>query len=275
MKRSLLIVCLLACSNLNAQVALPYNTGFDTPQEQSGWSQHRKGFINQFQEWEFDNAQAVSPSKSLVHYYPVGGADVLDDWFVSPAFDISGGGSLDSLRYYFGGFGMPMDQVDSVMIYLLNGSADPDLASSKLILFHFNAANYQNDHTWRLLNPIILPAQSGNSYIAFRYRTINNWLDVRFDNIGISGTSTATVNTNGFSEVQLFPNPANRTFVFQSEETGSHTLWLYDAAGRMVLKTIMNEGEVDCSRLEEGYYNYVIRSDQSQEQICGKLVIER
>lgn len=275
MKKSLLAAALLAGCAVNAQVALPYHTGFDSPAEQADWTQYRKGINSQFQEWEFDNAQSFSPSLSLIHYYQVGGSEVMDDWFVSPSFDISGGGQLDSIRYYFSGFGIPNDQEDTVFIYLLNGSADPDLATTKQELFRFDAANYQNDNTWRKLDPVALPPLSGSSYLAIRYRTIANWLDVRFDNVSISGSSTAETAALTLDGARVYPNPAVDAIFIDSPETGAHRLTVFDAAGKIVYSSVTMTGEPLYPLLDAGCYHYRLSCGKNAAAITGKLIIVR
>jgi len=71
---------------------------------------------------------------------------VTDDWFVSPPFNFSNGGKLDSISFWFGGFGIPALS-DTVAIYLVQGSSDPALATSTTTLLDFRAGNYQNDNT--------------------------------------------------------------------------------------------------------------------------------
>lgn len=262
-------------SSLKAQVSLPYVTGFDNAGQQAGWQQFRKGVNSQFQEWEFDNAQAFSAPTSLVHYYPVGGTDPMDDWFVSPAFEIPSGGMLDSVRYYFSGFGTPAAG-DTVFIYLLTGNPDPDLAS-KMILFEFSGLDYINDNTWRKLEPIELPSAPGNSYLAFRYRTVNNWLDVRFDNVAISGTSSAGISEQEYNTVTLFPNPANGQVRLQFSEAvpaGSlATLVLYNTAGQRVHTVEVSGNKVVDLPIAAGFYTYQLLGLPTGT-IAGKLVVE-
>ncbi len=275
MKKLLLVLapCLLTFSS-TAQVSLPYSTGFDSAGEQNDWQQFRKGVVSQFQEWDFDNAQSFSPTLALTHYYPVGGADVMDDWFVSPSFDISGGGMLDSVRYYFSGFGMPQAG-DTVFIYLLNGNADPDLATSKEILYEFSGANYVNDATWRLLAPITLPAQAGESYIAFRYRTINNWLDVRFDNVAISGDGTVGLEEPETTVVTVFPNPVSdgRIQFHTDANLTNKQLEVYNTTGQLVYSgTLSGNGPIDLP-LATGCYTYrLIGNENAVPLAIGRIV---
>ena len=257
------------------QVSLPYYTGFDDNASLTGWTSYRKGSTDS-QQWAADNGGAFSPAKSLVHYYPVGGSTVTDDWFVSPALLIPEGGTLDSVRYAFSGFGMPQTE-DTVAIYLLNGSPDPALATGKQLLYLFTGNAYQNDNVWRLLAPLALNPANGNSYLAFRYRTTVNWLDVRFDNVHISGIGAAGISENTEEQVMLFPNPAEGTLQFFAN--GSATtetdfqLTLYDQNGRPVSAQRVQSGKTIDLQLAAGCYIYHLTPINSDWVKTGTLIV--
>ena len=275
MKQLIILSLLLtmAVFSVAAQVNLPYNSGFEGSPEQTGWVQYKKGTQSSFYEWEYVPSQGFGNSTALMHYYPVGGSVASDDWFVSPAFLIPTGGTLDSLRYSFTGFGLPQTD-DTVFVYLLFGDQDPDVANNTTILYEFTGSNYQNDGTWRLLNPITLPAQpAGDSYLAFRYKTVNNWLDVHFDNVAISGNSAAGIAAATTRESVLYPNPSNGSVMFKSgkELTSECRFELYDLTGKLVHKeTVDATNPIDLD-LEPGCYQYRIFSDDLSE--TGKLII--
>lgn len=280
MKKTLLFTVLTfgAFSNLEAQVAMPYVTGFDNVAQQTGWQQFRKGAENASYQWQFTTSTVFSSPNCLVHFYPVGGEDPTDDWYVSPAFNIVAGGSLDSLRYHFVGFGTPQAG-DTVAVYLLQGSADPDLATSKSILFQFEGENYQNDQTWRRLNPISLPAQTGNNYLAIRYKTINNWLDVRFDNIGISRISLAEVDEMKNEDVRLYPNPVTNgqvklQFDAAKVPAGGLTMAVYNAAGQQVYTTAVTGSDLVNLPISAGFYTYQLQDRFLTPVFHGKLTVQ-
>lgn len=265
------------CSSFRAQVAPYYQTGFDNAAQQTGWVQHRKGVISDFQEWIFENFQAYTAPNCLVHYYQVGGSQVMDDWFVSPAIGLTSGGTLDSVRYAFSGFGVPQID-DTISICLLNGSNDPDLATSITVLHDFRGANYQNDNVWRILDPIELPAQAGNSYIAFRHRSINNWLDVRFDNLAVEGSNNASLDEPTDLNYRIFPNPFNGTLTVAPVQASLlnelQTLELYDLSGKLVSTiSISNQQTVEIN-LVSGMYTYRLRNLQGEQVGSGKLIRE-
>src|SRR5690606_5539014 len=113
----------------HAQVALPYYSGFDTPSEQAEWVEYKKdGTLTGG--WEVTTFSVFSAPNALYQIYST--SENVDNWLVSPAFSIPSGGSLDSIRYMFNGFEQPYEN-DTVAIYLLSGSPDPDLAEKMLL----------------------------------------------------------------------------------------------------------------------------------------------
>ncbi len=239
MKRLLCLASLglaFACPSLTAQTTFPYFTDFDDANAQDGWIEHRKGATG-FDRWDFSTFQPFSSPNALTHFYPVGGTQLTVDWFVSPAFDFSIGGNIDSLRYAFGGFGTVMPG-DTVALYLLGGAQDPDSATNVTLLYDFRDTVYQNDNVWRKLTDVNIPATSGMAYLAFKYVTTNNWLDVRFDNLALSGNGIGVPDPSEAEfQISLFPNPAGD---YVSLKGNAHMgneqlqLRLFDLNGRML-----------------------------------------
>ena len=260
----LLLAILLITLNSSELFAQTYKTGFDNSTEQEGWVEFRVGANDMFYEWEYSSFNAYSAPNCISHNYPVGGSEVSDDWFVSPVFDFSEGGKIDSVWHNFAGFGLPMDG-DTVAIYVLNGSADPDLATSKTMLYNYVDTNYANDNTWTLDTNISIPNLSGQSYIAFRYKTIVNWLDVKFDDIVITqNISTSVVPMNlDQSLVQIFPNPAiDFVSLKYSDDLSVNNISIVDMTGKKVRFFSKNEKTLNLIGLESGLYILRINTDQ-------------
>ena len=274
--KQLIIISLLhtfATFSMNAQVGLPYNTGFENGSEQTGWVQYKKGTQSSFYEWEYQANQGFANSIALMHYYPVGGSVATDDWFVSPAFLIPTGGTLDSLRYSFSGFGVPQAG-DTVFVYLLFGDQDPDVANTAIVLYEFAGVNYQNDDTWRLLSSLTLPAQpGGDSYLAFRYKTVSNWLDVRFDNVAINGNSAAGIVETKTEHAVIYPNPSNGSISLKmdNEHASECNFQLYDLTGKLIHEILVSNDHTIDLPVDSGCYNYRIVSNDFSE--TGKLII--
>lgn len=261
--RTLLLTLMVGLFNLAETAAQYFSTGFDTPAEQNEWTQFRTGFINTTYFWDFDQASSISGPTSLVHYYPVGGSDTLDDWFVSPAFDFSNGGSVDSLWQNFGGFGLP-NPGDTIGLYILNGSNDPTLASNISRLILFTDTSYQNNNTWNVRTGITIPAQSGQSYLAFRYKTVVNWLDVRFDNLVVTGATTGiSSNEKQAKALKVFPNPTRETITIElPKEVTPERIELFDLTGNMVAEFSAAQTTFDLDGLNQGsYFLKVISAD--------------
>ncbi len=262
MKNRILLFIALTCtlSTLNAQ---NYTTGFDNADEQAGWVEYELGSTNQFLYWEFAPFMPYTAPNCLAHYYPVGGTTPTDDWIVSPLFDFSNGGAIDSLRYKFSGFGTPMAG-DTIAVYLLNGSSHPDSATSKTILINYADSSYSNDNVWRLDSAILIPAIEGASYIAFRYVTTINWLDVAFDNLSISANSPNNImNTALATELKLYPNPSSDLlFIELSKNEPIKSITFFNVSGAIVKQFNPDESSINVKELNAGSYFLQVKTSQ-------------
>lgn len=265
-----LFTVLLTYTSTQAQTALPYYTGFDDASQKMGWTEYRVGDMGSYH-WNYETFNAYSAPEVLSHYYPVGGTQLTVNWFVSPQFDLSLGGMIDSLRYAFSGFGTVMPD-DTVAIYLLEGSQDPQLATSKTLLFDFRDTIYKNDNVWRKLEGISIPAASSNAYIAFKYVTTFNWLDVRFDNLALSGNGIGTVEKPALAKVELFPNPASDYVKLAGVEEGYLTL--YDIQGKKLKEQWVEGGEKVAVGDYEGMLLYTLKNKDSSIIGSGKLLLQ-
>jgi hypothetical protein len=263
------LLSLFLCSKASAQTALPYTTGFDNTAQKSGWKIFRKGDAGLYN-WGYTGTVAYSAPECVYHNYPVGGSTATDDWFVSPEFNFSSGGSIDSVRNRFAGFGLPRPG-DTVAIYLLTGNPDPALAGGKILLYDYRGSSYMNDNTWRLTAPVTIPAHSGPAYIAFRYYTVVNWLDVRFDNLGLSSSGTGVSEIATAPQLFYYPNPATATLHFNTN-AGIQRIAIMDISGKILLDQPF-ERTINIAHLPCG--TYFVRSILSTGlAVSGKLVKE-
>jgi hypothetical protein len=213
--------------NSFSQTSLPYITGFDNTTEQAGWTLYRKGStIGSPWAYSIQSQLPYSGTKCLIHYYPVGEQTL--DWFVSPAFDFSAGGKIDTLRFAFTGFSSAPSSSDTVAVFLLSGSPDPDLATAKISLIDFRNANYVNDDVWRDTNTIVIPPTAGLSYIAFKYKGSSSWLDVRFDNLALSSSLAAPIASFTISSNA---NCIGETVGFTDVSSNNPTSWNWQFVG--------------------------------------------
>jgi hypothetical protein len=235
-----------------AQTPLPYYSGFDNASQKNGWQLFRKGDVGLYK-WEY-SLTGFSGDSCVYHGYPVGGTTVTDDWFVSPGFIITQGGVLDSVRHAFSGFGNPA-VADTLALYLLVGNADPALATSRQLLHDFRGTNYTNDDTWRLTSNIALPASTAPCYFAIRYKTINNWLTVKFDNVRIRGNATTAIKpTNMEMNVfQVTPNPAKDMLTIDTKEQMSE-ISITDVSGRIVYRKPFSKS-ISLLQFKNGVYH--------------------
>lgn len=244
---------------LSAQVDLPYYTGFDDASERAGWRIYRTG-ENALANWAIGTVGGFSPTSAINHdYAPSTGATLADDWYVSPGFLLPEGGTLDSVRYYFSGFSVPADD-DTIGIFLLTGSQDPEAASSITLLADFRGDEYVADATYRLLNEIALAPTPDSAFIAIRYRNAevsSRWLTVRFDNIAISSQTTAVDPPLQGLIMSLYPNPANDVVnIVHADEAG--VIVMRDYRGRVIQQMKIATGQTMTSifvgNLAGGFY---------------------
>lgn len=249
---TLLILSFVTARTVQAQTALPYFSGFDNATQKNGWQLIRKG-VNGAYQWSYENEGPFSGTQCLYHGYPVGGTAMTDDWFVSPAFNFAGGGKLDSIRHSFSGFGTP-DTQDTLAIYLLTGNPDPALATTRVLLSDFRGGLYHNDATWRLTSNINIPATPGSVYLAIRYKTVNNWFDVKFDNVRLSANKTTAIHQPAvyIPMLKVFPNPAGEDLFLTSEESFTE-IFITDLSGRLWYQKPFSK-KVDLSLLQRGVY---------------------
>ncbi len=254
MKSSFLIMAALSALSLTeASAQTHYATGFDTPTQKQGWQMFRKGATDINNEWTFGTVLPYTAPACLYHNYPVGGATPTDDWFVSPVFQFATGGKIDSVRTHFSGFGVPAT-ADTLAIYLLVGSPDPALATQRKLLYDYRDAHYANDNTWRKTDPIAIPNTPGSAYIAIRYRTVSNWLDVRFDNLAITsntatGLSDVRKNDQGFV---CYPNPAHNSIEIRSAQTIAQ-IAIFDLTGKEMMRQPFQKS-INIAQLTPGTY---------------------
>lgn len=286
MKNSLFTLALLfaICTNvLRAQIDSSYFTGFDNAAEQAGWEQFRTGpAADPFYQWEFGSVNAYSAPNSLIHYYPVGGSDTTIDWYVGPPMSFKTGGAIDSLRFEFTGFGIPQAS-DTVAIYLLVGSKDPEAASEKILLVDFRDSLYMANNGWNSIRDIDIPAQEDTCYVGFKYRTVANWLDVKFDNLAITQTLSDTNDTlppTGVGEyarleTHVLCNPAKGfiTFCSPTPPENNSTLFIYDVQGRLVLKQQVIGNRPVPVPFKGGVYYYRVLGPKGKQTGSGKLVV--
>jgi hypothetical protein len=261
--------------SLSAQVALPYYTGFDNAAQQNGWVEYKKAATT-FSHWNMGGGGYSLPNCVGHDYSPATGITLTDNWFVSPAFSITAGGNLDSIRYMFSGMSTPVTG-DTVAIYLLNGSQNPSLATSKQLLFDFRSTDYVNDYTYHLKTNITLPSLPGLSYLAIRYRNTDcssKWLTCAFDNIAINGNNVGIHELNtGTDQVSVYPNPAKDNLTIATNSTTKQSLEIYNMAGQSIYTSfIQGHASIDISTFPTGVYIVTLNSDK--ETLVKKFVKE-
>lgn len=277
MKNITLIIGFLLLTNFTfSQVILPYSTGFDNASEQNGWVEFKKEATT-FSHWDFSSSNSNSSPNCISHdYSPSSGITLTDNWFVSPAFEIKSGGNLDEISYMFSGFSVPATD-DTIAVYLLQGSQDPDLAT-QVLLFDFRNSEYVTDNTYRTKENIGLPAFSGLSYLAIRYKNSDcssNWLTVHFDDITISG-GTVGLHNLGLNEINIYPNPTSNEIHIDNTLNSINSFRIIDNLGNTYFnsqKNITEDIKLDISKLNNGVYFIVLNTKNGI--LSKKIIIQK
>lgn len=277
---STLFVALGLSHSAKAQTVYHYFTGFDNAAQKAGWQQFRKGDLG-LANWGYATFNAYSTPERLSHNYPVGGTVPTDDWFVSPGFYFSGGGIIDSLRFNFSGFGTP-NTGDTLLLMLLEGSPDPDLATNKTVLKDYYI-NYVHDGIWKLDTNIGVDPTNGIGYLAFRYKTTVNWMDVMFDNISLSIIAGAGVNSIDKNNFQFFvyPNPStnNISVSYLNNKSQPIEYSVMNCLGQIVFSSLENEQAGNINRvfnlenMPEGIY--ILKVKTPSEIMTKQIMISK
>lgn len=275
MKRSIVLSAIMAlfcfsASSLKAQITLPYNTGFDSATEVAGWTEYDT-YTNAFSYWSTGGTTGIGGTAQLSHdYAPSTGTALVDDWFVSPEFAIPNGGKLDSVQVKNSGLSTPAAG-DTLAIYLLNGSQDPAMATEVTLLYDFRDTAYNADFEWHRLVDIDLPASSGSSYLAFRYRSndvSSQWLTIGIDNVAISANPNVGQEELEAGNMHVYPNPSNGKFRIETEND-IRNIHVYNTIGEVVYSgSNFVSGtaiEIDLSAFPKGIY--LLSADQSTHKI--------
>lgn len=267
----ILAFCLLSLNSFS-QTSNSFETSFESQDERTAWEMYKLGEEDSpFNIWEFETVNGHTGDYAMVHYYPVGGSETTDDWIVSTELNLEGGGMIDSIWTYYSGFGMPFG-IDTVGLYLITGDRDPSLATNQQLLYLFTDSTYQNDNTWRKFSEIEIPAISGTSYLAFRYKTVINWLDIRIDDLGF--TINWPQNVDEISEdiaLNIFPNPANGVVFIEVGGDEPTQLEIIDLTGKIVWSEKVT-GSVSINNLAKGLY--VVKAQNTKGSSAKKLIIQ-
>jgi hypothetical protein len=214
---------------LNAQITLPYYTGFDTPAEKAGWQEFRTGFLSSYS-WNSNGA--------LHHDYNVGGnsGDIVVDWYVSPPLNFSSPGKL-SMKVMTGGFSTPFS--DNCEVWY--GTNNPNPSTGNFVLIA-NLSYMQPQYQW-IDTTINISIASDSGFIAFKYKTIGAaWMTYTIDSITarLNPASIKETNSSEKTRVKISPMPFNyQATVYFSSCIRNGELSIYNIFGQKI-KTIKN-----------------------------------
>lgn len=279
MRTTLLSLFTVLITNvLQAQTPLPYNTGFDNAAQQQGWQEYRKGYDSNYS-WSIAPFFASSTPNKLWHDYNVAGDpnDTIRDWYVSPPFDMSGGGTLTLKVNVFSIMGTATAS-DHLKIFLLHGNSDPDLATSMVELMDLTP-HVTNTDTWITVASMELPTASGETYIAFSYQATTNWFTPGIDDIEVEGPGNGLRELDhGLSATRVFPVPAQglvRIEVIDPRlQNTALQLTMLNELGQQVLERRFTGRFMLDEGLAAGLYTYRVVDPRSGAVGAGRFVLE-
>jgi hypothetical protein len=255
---------------------LPYYTGFDNTNEKAGWQEFRQGYQG-FYNWGYGSG--FTAPYSISHDYPVGSTstDTTIDWFVSPQFDFTNGGMIDSIKVRIYSITGNVTAIDYLGAYLLIGSSNPSTATSKIELGNFTSLVYNNGN-WSDTGKFTIPASTNNCYIGIKYRATNNWFVVGVDNIKISGNSSSGIkNITQSNYILSYPNPCTNEIQINSKNR-IQSIAITNVLGNSINWNWKNEANtnyviLDTEQLSKGIY-FVRLIDKSGVVYLSKFVKE-
>jgi len=251
-----------------------YRTNWDNAIERQAWLQYHIG-IDSSTSWYYTPV-AVLQGEVLAHAAPaLSNSNPMDSWIVSPAFNFSSGGNLDSLIINLSGLSFP-SLTDTLGIYLISGSQNPSLGSWQLLKQFDNTDYAQNNGTYQKVPSISIPATLGTSYLAFRYKRIIGQFDVLFDALQVTANFTnATLDRKiPADNIKIYPNPGEGIFTVElNKKLGTLTeINVSDSKGRFIKTCYPNE-LIDLSSLTKGIYFLRIKTTRN-DQVVKEIVIQ-
>ena len=134
----------------------------------------------------------------------------------------------------------------------------------------FNQYPIKNNY-WCLNDSILISATIYDGYNNINYGIVNF---IPFDTNQCYSTAGISQISNLNSQISIYPNPNNGSFVVETNTTDKQTIALYDVNGKLVLtQTINGKTNIDANNLNEGVYNISIISNEGV--VNRRLVIVR
>lgn len=250
-----------------------YRTGFDTDDERKNWNEYSKGKIGSGH-WTVV-ASGYSKPNCITHSAPTGDADKdsLVNWYVSPKFDFSSGGMIDTLRFNYFTFMGTFFPEQVVQVYALSGSSDPGKATSKVLLADFSELYSDDANLWRDTTGLKIPKLSGEAYIAFKFVAIDGWSSISFDDLQVTANKTSSVHETSESNgvIKVYPNPTDGKITIASLNNVDGVIVVNNLG--QVVRQFSGTKEVDLSGLESGAYRLIIK-DQNGVTYFRQVIIK-
>ncbi len=268
----------LGTTGLNTNAQTTYFTGFDTYDEKKNWVEYQTG--KTITGWSVMSGGNSAPNR-IINTAPTGDAnkDSLVDWYVSPKFDFSKGGSIDSVSYnYFSYFGTHLSE-QSVGVYALSGSPDPSLATSVTLLADFTPFYSGDVNHWIDTGGFTVPILTDEAYIAFKFVAIDGWSSISFDDLKITMNKTVGIEDIDpqLKLISVYPNPSNGELRLripsQQNRFENYAMDVFSMQGKKLWGAKVKTNSSISLDLPKGNYFYKITNEQGTVCVVNKLII--
>ena len=239
----------------------------------AGWTEFSTGNTTAYHWFMGTTAMYVSSPNALAspstEFAPVTDTPVL--WYVSPGFNFHTGGKIDSfaINIWRPGTAQPSD---SMVLYLLQGSNNPTLATQKIKLADLTHMN-TSDNLFRDTGNFIIPATTGTSYIAFKYYSVNDWYVATIDNIHISGNPTGINEIEEGDGISFYPNPASGKINLSYGNMFLTRVWLTDLLGNVIVDFPPQSKVLDIAQVAAGCY--FLSFSTGNEKITKPVIVQK
>jgi len=256
-------------SNLvNAQLPLPYYTGFDTQAEQDGWQQYNLGANATYGPWTITTGGTSEPNLLFHDYNNTG---IVEDWFVSPQLYFTSTSKIELKLKVYSLLGCSYAP-DYIGIWFGSRVQDPSLGHFDEII-ELTKIVSAND-IW-IDTTISIPCSAGPGYIGIKFMNEDNWFTVSIDDISITDLATAVPAKETENGILVYPNPASAN-VFIDCSRRLKSIEIYNLLGERVYsdsKAIMQTPkEIDLSGFQKGVY--FIKAGDDKNYFTKQLIIQ-
>lgn len=222
--------CMLALS-MNAQT-IPFHDNFEYSEDVALWTTYDLNSDDGNWFWaDVATYGGIGYQQSSCFAYVYSYQNSGNDWLVSPGLPLNSGTNY-TISFKYAEF--DDTKFEKLQVYI---GTDPTPATFTEVLVTFDSLS---STTWQTYSTIYSPTTSGNFYLAFYAYSDVDQGAILIDEFDVSTSSSSVIESNLFSSVSLFPNPATHQFCINN--VSDCTINIYDPNGKIVYNN-HNEAE--------------------------------